>query len=34
LSFYFSKLKKRERLVGAIPNKGGVAWGLGRLLTS
>lgn len=34
LKFYFSKLKEGGCLVGAIPNEGGLAWGIGRFLTS
>lgn len=34
LRFYHKKLKAGGQLVGAIPNEGGLAWGLGRYLTS
>lgn len=34
LDFFKAKLKKNGVLVGAIPNEGGLAWGLGRFLTS
>lgn len=34
LKFYYSKLKKGGLLIGAIPNEGGLAWGLGRCLTT
>ena len=34
LQFYYSKLKKGGFLIGAIPNEGGLAWGLGRFLTT
>ncbi|MBC3765011.1 class I SAM-dependent methyltransferase [Neptunicella marina] len=34
LTHYFQLLKKDGILVGAIPNEGGIAWGLGRYLTT
>ena len=34
LQFYYSKLKKGGFLIGAVPNEGGLAWGLGRFLTT
>ncbi len=34
LLFFETRLKKGGLLVGAIPNEGGIAWGLGRLLTT
>jgi hypothetical protein len=34
LSEFKRILKKNKKIVGAIPNEGGIAWGLGRYLTS
>jgi len=34
IEFYKKKLRIGGMLIGAIPNEGGVAWGLGRLLTT
>jgi len=34
LTFYYKVLKKGGSLVGAIPNEGGMIWGLGRSLTT
>ena len=34
LQFYYSKLKEGGFLIGAIPHEGGLAWGLGRFLTT
>jgi SAM-dependent methyltransferase len=34
LQFYYKKLKKGGYLIGAIPNEGGLAWGMGRFLTT
>ncbi|OAH06909.1 Methyltransferase domain protein [Rhodobacteraceae bacterium SB2] len=34
LSYFYKILKPGGLLVGAIPNEGGLAWGLGRYLTS
>ena len=34
LAFYHKVLKPGGFLVGAIPNEGGIAWGVGRSLTT